>query len=417
MKLSRFIEIIFLFFLFSYAPHIFSKEFTGTVVPIFTGDIYAGSASSYWGSLDYTANTGEITNPEITTVAGEPVKSGTTLVSMRQQYWQGQVTNAKGQLLAARENLKIAYNEYLRYKSLAPTGAEPMKFYQEMRATFYEALGQLESAKANLIEQQRVLDQCSQISPFEGIVDEVYYKNGILATDPKVLMLSQLNPIGIEVKMNPDEANSISSYTPVSIYIDGIKEPVGVYNGYSFVTSDGIIFRTRNYPKYYTEEKVNVVENLYPVVNFYVSRKNTKALGVASEAIYKDEKGSYVWRAKNNKVMQPGKGLNPIFQIEKIYIKPGNLKRMYNGSIEILKIDDNGKLELHDVVITSSDSSLKEGDSLSIKPNRYVMMPGDQVKIVIEDNFDINNLPAVQLPETGRQTSSSDDEIRHHIMR
>ena len=414
-------QYLLIFFLLGISSFIYAKTYTGTVVPLFSSNIYGGSAASYWGSLDYTARPGAITKPEISDTDNNPIEKGTTLVSMKEQYWKGQVTNARGQLLAAKKNLTISYNEYLRYKKLAPTGAEPIKFYQEMRATFFEAIGQLQTAKSNYLEQLRVLEECRQVSPFEGVVDKVYYSSGILTSDPKVLNLIQLNPIGIQVKMPADEANSISTETPVTIYVEGLKEPLGIYNYQTVVNNNSVIFQTRNTPKYYTNKNVKTIEKYYPVTNFYPDSE--KYLGVPALTINKDKNGYFVWRAKNNKVMQPGKGFSPVFKTEKVYITPGKYKSVYLGTVQMQLIENPGKLQINDMVFPDSNNALQENETVSLQPNRYVLMPGDTVKVKI-GKINLNNMPelAPNVKESNNgskpQNSSNKDLIfTHHSTR
>jgi hypothetical protein len=202
-KILKFISLILIFLISVNGLSKNSKTYTGTVVPLFKSDINAGSGFSYWGSLNFAARWGALTKPAITDLKGNEIKPGTTLTLMRTQYWQGQIITAKGQLIAAKKNLTIALKNENRYKKLYPTGAAPVRTYQEMRAAYYEALGKYETAKANLYEQQRVYEECRQISPMEGIIDKVYYSRGILTSDPKVLQLEQLNPIGIK-RILPD---------------------------------------------------------------------------------------------------------------------------------------------------------------------------------------------------------------------
>jgi hypothetical protein len=372
--------LMFLIIIGAYA----SKTYTGTVVPIFKSNINAGSGFSYWGSLKFSARMGTITKPQITDMSGNIVESGSTLISMRQQYWKALVKSAEGEILAATKGLTVAYKNYQRYKKLYPTGASTVKEYEKIRAEYYTSIGNYEIAKADLRKQKRVLKQCVQIAPMEGIVDKVYYSSGILAINPKTIELTELNPIGVKVELPKIEINQIKITTPISIHIPNKEKPIGIYNGYSILCDDGIIFSTKNRPNFATEKDYPEIRDCLPAVKFYIYKPESTALGVPMHSIQQDSKGSFVWKAKDRKFMQPGKSLNPVFKIEKVYVTPGNLKRIYNGFTYMRILKDSGTLELFDIVLSiPANLKLKEGETVSFPPERYNLMPGDKVKVVI----------------------------------
>jgi hypothetical protein len=363
-----------------------NKTYSGTAVPLIKDKIPAGSDADYWGYLKFVARWGEIIQPQIIDMNGKVIEKGTVLTQMDRKYWIAKVNVAKGELLAAEKSMNAAYSNFKRYKKLYPTGASPVKEYENMRAIYYEAIGTYEKAKADLIENERVLEECKHLAPFEGIVDKVYYSSGTLSTNPNVIEISQLNPIGIKVKMSVNEAAKINSNTPITIYLSGSETPIGVYNGYSTLHDDGIIFRTKNTPRRNNDKNLLELRDCSPAMKFYIGKYADDALGVPVNALLKDDEGYYVWKAKNRKTMQAGKGLDPVFQIEKVYVVPGNLKREYHGTGIMRLLNDPGTLRRHDIVISSPPGNLKNGMTVSFPPERYLLMPGDPVKVVIGEH-------------------------------
>ena len=358
------------------------KIYSGKVVPLVKNKIPAGSDADYWGYLKFVAKWGAIIKPQITDMNGKVVKKGTVLTQMTRKYWVGKVNVAKGMLLAAEQSLKTAQENFARYRKLFPSGAVPVKEYQDMRAIYYEALGTFEAAKADLRESEIVLEDCTQFAPFEGIVDKVYYTSGTLSPNPDVIEISQLNPIGIKVEMDLIEASKIGTNTPISIFLPGNETPLGIYNGYFMLYDNGIILSTKNKPKRNNDKNLPEFRECAPIIRFFINRKSD-AIGVPIESLQKDDKGYYVWKAKDRKTMQAGKGLNPIFQIEKVYIVLGKLKRLYYGVCNMRVIKEPGSLQLHDIVLISPPKNLKDGMTVSFPPERYKLMPGDNVKVVI----------------------------------
>ena len=338
-----------------------AKTYIGTVVPLVKDKIPAGADADYWGYLKFTAKWGQIIKPEIKNINGEVVEKGTALTQMTKEYWIDNVDAAKDDLTAAEHAMKVAYENLKRYEELYPTGATSVQLYQSIRANYYEAYGVYQAAKANLYEKQRDLEECVHVAPFEGIVDKVYFSNGILVPNPDVIEISMLNPIGIQISMDINEACNIQTDTKIAIYFDDEEEPVGIYNGLSFLNDDGIIFVTRNYPEENSEENLIKVQDCFPVVNFYIGKTERNQLGVPLGAIAEDDKGFFVWRAVNGKMLQPGQGLDPVFNVEKVYVVPGILKRLYYGCDEIRILKDSGKLKLHDVVVSAPPENLSDG--------------------------------------------------------
>ena len=48
-------------------------------------------------------------------------------------------------------------------------------------------------------------------------------------------------------------------------------------------------------------------------------------------------------------------------------------------------LKDHGSLKLNDVVLVNPPKNLKEGEKLFLPMNRYILMPGEKVKVVIGD--------------------------------
>ncbi len=88
--------------------------------------------------------------------------------------------------------------------------------------------------------------------------------------------------------------------------------------------------------------------------------------------------------ADNVRTMIPGEGIDNTFKIKKVYIKLAGLNRLNTGFITLEALSDPGKLKLFDVVLNNPPADLKEGELIYFPQERYVLMPGDQVKVVIE---------------------------------
>ncbi|HJO92174.1 MAG TPA: hypothetical protein QF753_02135 [Victivallales bacterium] len=366
-----------------------AKEYHGTVVTLQTNTIASGTDYSYYGSVEQVARLGKIITPQITDTDGKIIKQGTVLIKLKQEYWEDRVLAAKSAVNSAKADLLTDKENLERYRSLTSSVSKvaSMQAFQAARATYYDSLSKLDSNVAALLETQLALAYCTQVAPFEGIVDEVMYSSGPATANPATIKISQLNPIGIKVKMSRDEANQIKIDTPVKIINELTNTSQGVFYGYSLLCKDGIIFRTSNQMKEYdsnSNKNIQRVNNCMHVVKFYTNDLNSKILAVPETSLIKDNKKYYVWRAVNQKSLQPNQGINRLFKVEKVYVKPANLQRIMEGFTMCRSLKDSGKLELHDLILTELPSKpLKNGDTVTFNQERYELMPGDTVQVII----------------------------------
>jgi hypothetical protein len=364
------------------------KEYTGTVVPIVTETMSSGSDAYFYGTVEKVALVGSIIKPQITDMEGNVVKEGTVVMQQGTKYWKAIVKGNKALLAASKQNLRTATQNYERYKKLSPIGATSAQEFERYQKKYYDALGEYEQSKGTLAFNQRMLDTRTQFAPFEGIVTKVLYIMGRASGNPQTVELTQLNPIGIMVKMSREEANKINSNTPVTVFQTNSEVEQGVFNGQSILCEEGIIFITENYPETLNNNNLNnnsisEVRNCYSVDYFYIDNIVDKTLGVPVKSLKEDNGDYYVWKAKNRKFLDPGKGLDLTFEIEKIKVVPGNLQRLHAGFTYIRSLKDSGNLKEGDVVLTADSKGLKNGDRVDFLPERYVLMPNETVKVTI----------------------------------
>ena len=382
-----FINAIFLF-IFSVC-NLFSKTYTGTAYPLAVQTIASGSDSSYYGTIKYVAEKGEIITPKITDLQGKVVDPGTIIMQQGTKYWKAIVDSDKASVMTAIQDVRTATQNLQRYKELAPTGAESVEAFQNYQNDYYKYLGAFLSDKGTLSLDEEVLDTRTSYAPFEGYVSNILYPVGYAANNPKTIEITQLNPIGIKVKMPRNEAKKITPATPVTISIPGTETRQGVINGASMLTDDGIMFITENYPKQLPEKLTkNVkfyIKDCYPVEYLYLNPETNNTLCLPKSSIQKDSKGYFVWKASGRKFLSAGKPFNPIFQVKKTYFTPGKLMRLFSGRIYYQSIAQCKDLEFGDAVIYNPPKEIQDGDLAAIPLKRYIIMPNDTLKIEIGD--------------------------------
>ena len=371
------------------------KSFKGTIVPLSTVKIYGGFDNEYKGIITYTPLPGTLFKGPILDLNGKIIKHGDVLFRMETEYRDAQVEQAKAAIDKDGAALDSAKALYLSSKKLHEhnSGAISEIDFIKARNGYFEALSQLETDKASLILADKMRSICTYYARFDGIVNKVYFPYGYLGTfGEPTLEVSQLAPIAVDIKMSREEAYSINSETSISVYpVDVKAKPVGVFVGRWKLTNDGIEFLIPNYiatpkvKKIDNGKEVPVLNKISGVIAFNLD-PYSDLMGINRRCMQKDEKGYFVFTAINRKTAQPGKPFNPLMKIKKVYITPGNRINPIGPNADLISLKDKGTLELYDVVFYPSEcKELKDNDTVYYMQKRYIFMPGDMVKVEIEN--------------------------------
>ena len=381
---------------------IYGKTYSGKVVPLIESTINSGTDADFNGIIKYVAAVGAILKPEITDMKGNVLIPGSPLLILDPQYLQYMVKFNQQGVLIAKDNLANAQINLNRNKELIKGHEISEKEYQNYLNTYNVIKNNLYQAQSRLSQSKQFLRGCFLTAPFECIVDQVLLPAGMAANQPPTIVVSQLNPIGIKVVISREVANSIKPESIIKIYSMRKEKPVGILRGKNILKSDGIIFQIENRPKYgdvieIDGKKLPVIKEIASVSYFDHSRK---LLSVPAKAIFVDKDGKYLWKGVGIKNMQSSRGIKSIFKVSKVYIELANKKKYVDGNRDIVAINANSKLSEFDIVITQQNNlinnptpkggelnplmGLKNNSLIYFSPERYIFMPGDTVKVVIE---------------------------------
>ncbi|HBM15623.1 MAG TPA: hypothetical protein DD381_04665 [Lentisphaeria bacterium] len=366
-----------------------SQELTGTVTSLDVTTHGANYDAAMEGQLGYVARLGSIGKPYITHWDNDDiVVQGIPLFQYNLEYWNSMVKGYEALTLASELQMYEAKANFLRYDKLAEQKAESELTREGYLNAYVSALNLYESNKAMIQNKYENVREATFRAPFEGIMTGVFQSTGI-AAGGNVIEFTQLNPIGITIKMDRAQARKLSN-KPVTIYPNSIKDAQGILYGRTLLTDDGVMFVTDNCP-------VSNYDNPDPDPNAIVLREfslvnpfeigNMNTLGIRKDSICKDDKGSFVWAAVGQSDMiNPDAHSSLTFPVKKVYITPGKLERRNSGFGDIQQIEANKNLKVGDVLLAGAiPGGLKEGDKVYMARSQYVLMPGEQVKVVIGD--------------------------------
>ncbi|HBM15669.1 MAG TPA: hypothetical protein DD381_04905 [Lentisphaeria bacterium] len=365
-----------------------AKEYVGTVVPTATSTYSMFTcAPIIYGNIGYIARPGEIATPEVKNSKGEIIKQGDLLLQFDMRYWVAQLDILKAIMDQNKAVADLDNIDSARYKSLASSNAESVMDYQNMQINYFNALNAYGQAVSNYDAMQAQVAAYTDIAPCEAIVTSVATSLGPIPGPATDMTIAQLNPIGIQIKMSRDEAKSISNNTPVQIIPLNSDTPQGIIYGNTVLTDDGIEFVTENYPviegtTLITDPSTPILRKWGFVKKFYIDKK-PEVLGIASSSLNQDGDKYYVWRAKGQKTMQTDRAVDRSFQIEKVYVVPYDLYRQTENFERLVALKETGGLEFYDLVLCTAPSVLTEGQKVIYPEDAYLMMPGDQVKVIV----------------------------------
>ena len=358
------------------------KEFKGTVKALSSTIVRMGlDYGNYKGFVNYVVPPGTFFLGPIFDSKGNIIKPGDVLVTMEKEVCEALVDQAEA-------DLDTKESHYKRCQKIITKGGEGIISKQ----AFLEAKNNYLVTKAELLLAQKRLETCTYNAQFDGMVNEVLFPGGYTSlSDREVMTVSQLVPIGVEIEMSREEAFSYGMPTPIAIFPVGHDKPIGPFRGGGRVSNSDdkqkLTFIVQNYQnivktkKLKTGQVVPVVSQICPVVPFYHDDPDA-ALSVYENSVLKDEKGSYVMLVEGQNCTE---AINPVFKLKKVYITTADELTSVETSIKYIKLKDAAGLKINNTLLTAQESKdLKDGDIVYFQKSRYLFLPGDIVKVVLD---------------------------------
>ena len=318
------------------------------------------------------------------------VKEGVKLVKSDATYKNLEVKIAEFEKKIKTIILDQAKKDMERYRQLAATATVSVKDKERVEAVYYEALEEYKLAEQGLIHAETDVMFCDIPAPYDCYVDKVYLKpKSVCDIDYPILKLIRLSPLFVEVKLDRSTAKKIyDQKLGVSIYPLNSDKAVGIFNEKIVMVDDGIRLPVKNYIiDDYENEGMPLVTEVGYVSAFDIGSKlsiTTKEKGILENLLYKDDKGTYVWKAVGQKALIPGKVINSEFDVKKVYIeKTGLQKEGFDG--KMCQIKDTDKLQINDILIKHAPKDIKDGEKVLYKKKRCLFWPGDNVKVVLNE--------------------------------
>ena len=361
--------------------------YTGKVTPLINTYISYAFDDDMPGRVLYTAREGTIAKGPIFKENGEIIEEGTLLVKFHPGRREKIYNQALANLRAMKAMLQFARHQYERNKKLAKVKSISLALHQQSEAKWFQTLADYERLTIGVARAKTWLDNTVIRASFDCVVTKVLFPYGLCTVSAEILRIAQLDPMGIKVKMKRNDAYKINNTTPIMVFPHGSDKPLGVYSYNRIITENGIIFRIKNRPlppPIKIKSKYKHISKCFSVETSHY--KGKKILSVPINAIIEDNNGKFVWKGIGENLLAVDKGINYVFPIKKIYIVTEDMIKNLSPHQKYIAINSKTVLKGCDLILRKSDlpSNLQDNDKVCFYQERYLFMPGDKVKVVID---------------------------------
>jgi len=359
--------------------------------PLLCTTVKFGYNDTFRGIITYVAAPGSVLRGASFGIDGKLNEPGDVLVHMETDYRQSVVDGKQALYRASCATLQTNKANYERYERLVRNSATSMEEYQHVESAYLEAIGNNESAKADLKLAQIICDACVFRVPFDAVVDSVFFPAGLCAGELDVVKISKLSPMGVKIKMSREDAIKLidSGAQAIVSPCGSSSEPAPAIPGLFQLTPDGIVLQVANRPL--LPESASAEEASLPLCSYetvlpvyYRDGLRPDSLSVPGSAIVIAPEGAFVWRVKGGLPKNGGKGKAVASLVEKVLIskepqgKPGDLR------FKTISVNPDGPLKPFDVILSGRiPDGLSDGAMVRCWKPRYVFMPDDPLKVSI----------------------------------
>lgn len=278
---------------------------------------------------------------------------------------------------------------------------------KEAEQAGYQA--QIEEAQEAVRNAEKDLADTVLRSPYDGQVSEVHQiLGGVVQPGQAVCTIQMMDPIAIEVQVSARQDELLNYNDSVRVFPPGADEPVAamVYEKAALADPATRTYKVtllmRNslirvgFPDDFEAENDVRVRNLWPV--FAETMVRQPPYFVSTDALFQDDMGYFVWRAKGIDRSNYGAQFDPRLDVEKVYIIPGERRISFPGVATLREVAELGELnpdsDMMIGLLQNADGSsmdvaegnrrITERTYVYLVRDRWNLRPGDVVQVELE---------------------------------
>jgi multidrug efflux pump subunit AcrA (membrane-fusion protein) len=289
----------------------------------------------------------------------------------------------------SRQNFDNAATDY---RVALAKKAEAMATVETKKAEYKSLLAQVEELRQNALDAELNIKKCTLRTPYKGKIAEVNANIGANVTaGENVVKVVVMNPMLVSLEVSANIDRMLRYRDKVKVYPSGINKSVpGIISMKSTVADPGT--HTFNLELFVQNPKIPIAGDLKGLAKlpeiggvWQAARLTTgefvNRTVVAAEAVKKDAKGEFVWKA----VKAPGSRRGAvIYTLNKQYVNMESqiidLLGIY--SYKIAKEKESG-LNTKEFLAFGVPEQVKSGDKVIEIARRWLFRPGDLAKVVL----------------------------------
>ena len=310
------------------------------------------------------------------------------------------------QLAEAEAALALADKELVRYQNLVATQSASQQELDVRDSAQKAAVAKvaqvraLQATKANLLDTAlATVDQaavniadCKLKSPFTGQIARVHLiPGGYVLPGQPVVTVQMMDPMKIQVAVSPKIDNRVKFNDRVRVYVDDSED---FLEGYVYLKDTYADPATRTYlitllvrnqkvysgiPEELQGKPVATAEKLWTLQpekpgmpsNYYVE----------VNALQQDDQGYFVWKADSVTVDQLYETFDPVLQVSKVRVVPGD-RRLPSLQVFTFRelVDMGGLNPKTDVILGSVKGDVTDGTVVLVDQS-WRLRPGDLAEV------------------------------------
>ncbi len=284
-------------------------------------------------------------------------------------------------------------NAETKYKVAVAQKAETMATVTTKKAEYKALLAQVEVLRQNALDAELDIKKCTLQTSYKGKIAEVDANIGAnVQAGENVVRVVVMNPMLISLEVSANVDRMLRFRDKVKVFPSGINKSVPAFVSMKSTVADKNT-HTFNLELFVQNPKIPVAGDLNGLAKLpeikgvwsathLTSGQHIGSVVVAAEAVNKDSKGEFVWKA----VKTPGSKRGAIvYTLNKHYVKvkPRVFDLLGIYSYRVSRKDEPG-IKDGDILAFGVPEQVKSGDKVIEIARRWLFRPGDLAKVVLD---------------------------------
>ena len=323
-------------------------------------------------------------------------QAGTLIARIEDRRYEIAVREARAGVQDMQAEHERSREEYQRQQRIFKAGAGSQQFLDNAKARFKAAEARLKEATESLRQARIDLSDTELYAPFNGQIASAHViPGGYAERGQAVVGLQMMDPMKVEVAMSPEDESRIDFNDIARVYLEGHASPLlgWVWNKAPMADTATrtftvtLLIRNRmievGLPEGDQGRDLMRTKGLWTLESR--TADNRPPFWTNELTLNRDKEGSFVWRVKGLSVADMGRDFNPVFQVEKVRVKPGKETYRFMQIFTYRQLNDSGTLNPQaDLLVEGLPEDLADGNKVVLVRERWLLRPGQTVKVDLQ---------------------------------